>query len=359
MTTRAQMATRLELSPSSPTKTFVLEVHSSEPRALLGELVGGANVDETDDAYLFIARIPGGEMWVDQLDERFWSFHTDLPVKHASAFLAPLVETRRDLDWVWLPSGHLRNVWPNAVSRRVVTSFHGSGFLDAEAPAQDLRVQLSGRDADNLVDLISADPRYRSAISFDGVQASIADPDFGVVEEAVNRKGRFAVSGDSLELHLQFVQQVVARYSTLVRLCEQAAIMFAPFDGEQQDGGGHMTGTPVVVRFSREIKDLAAFAATLFSARHPFRLWGMPEIGPETVTVEAVDLHVGQTLSIHIGRDWLRVHLGAGSCGNTVARLIANLQHTFDGALYMQDPLFDAALRHGVIGPDGGRAVPA
>ena len=157
------------------------------------------------------------------------------------------------------------------------------------------------------------------------------------------------MSGDSLELHLQFVQQVVARYSRLVRLCERRALTFTAFDAERDDGGGYATGAPVVVRFSREIEDLASFTATLFSARQPFRLWGVPDIGPDVVSVEAVDLHVGQALPMDIGRDWLRVHLTTGSCGNTIARLIANLQHTFDGALYMQDPLLDAALRHGNV----------
>ncbi len=344
MTTRAQMATRLELSPSSPTKTFVLEAHSTEPREMLSDIVGTKNVEDTQDAYLFKAHIPQGDMWVDQLDERFWSFHTDLSVKDASTFLSPMVEKRRDLDWIWLPSDHLRKVWPDSVSRRVRTSFTGSRFVSENSPAQDLRVQLSGKDADALLDLIANDERYRAAVSFESIQASIVDPDFGAVEEAVNKMGRFAVSGDSFELHLQFVQQVVARYSNLVRLCEDKVIRFSTFDSKSEDGGGFLTGGPIVIRFSREIEDLARFTSTLFSSRQPFRLWGIPELSGGTAEVEAVDLHVGQSLPIDIGRDWMRVHLHEGSCGNTVARLITNLQHSFDGALYLQDPTLEAAL---------------
>ena len=208
-------------------------------------------------------------------------------------------------------------------------------------------MQLSGRDAENLLDLITGDLRYRSAVSFDSVQASIVDADFGFVEEAVNRMGRFAVSGDSLELHLMFVQQIVSRYSSFVKLCEDAAISFTGFNADQEDGGGRVTGAPLVIRFSREIEDLASFTAALFSSRQPFRLWGVPEVGEDSVEVTAVDLHVGQVLPIDIGKNWLRVQLREGSCGNTVARLITNLQHTFDGALYMQDPLLDAALHLG------------
>ena len=87
-------------------------------------------------------------------------------------------------------------------------------------------MQLSGRDAESLLDLITGDLRYRSAVSFDSVQASIVDADFGFVEEAVNRMGRFAVSSDSLELHLMFVQQIVSRYSSFVSCGEDAAMSF-------------------------------------------------------------------------------------------------------------------------------------
>ena len=61
--------------------------------------------------------------------------------------------------------------------------------------------------------------------------------------------------------------------------------------------------------------------------------------------VEAVDLHVGQTLQLDIGSRWMRVYLYEGACGNTVARLISNLQHRFDGALTLKDIDIDAATR--------------
>ena len=41
---------------------------------------------------------------------------------------------------------------------------------------------------------------------------------------------------------------------------------------------------------------------------------------------------------MEVGHDWMRVYLHAGSCGNTVARLISNLQMRFDGALALTHP---------------------
>jgi hypothetical protein len=112
------------------------------------------------------------------------------------------------------------------------------------------------------------------------------------------------------------------------------------------DGGAQLYGAPVVLRFSRPIPDLELFLEQLFSAREPFRLWGIPQMsGDRTAEVEAVDLHVGQQLRFDVAPEWLRVYLSEGGCGNTVARLASNLQHHFDGALSIVDTALDAELR--------------
>jgi hypothetical protein len=338
VTTRADMARELALSPRSPTKTFVLEVHGDDPTERLNELVGTQHVEATEDAYLFKVHLPEGAFWVDQLDERFWSLHTDMRAGSAFALLRERVEKRRDLDWMWLPSEHLRHMWPNAVSRRVRTDFQGHRFLGDTASAQDLKVQLAGRDAEALLDYISAHERYTSAVSFDSVQAYLDDPALGSVNEGVNRMGRFAVSGDSIEFHLQFVHAVVQRYRQLVTLCEQKAIAWTFFDRHGDDGGGSVSGGPIAIRFSRPIQDMPRFLGELFAVRRPFRLWGAPLIADGVAEIEAVDLHVGQRIRMDVGETWMRVYLEAGSCGNSVARLISNLQHRFDGALTMVDP---------------------
>jgi hypothetical protein len=101
---------------------------------------------------------------------------------------------------------------------------------------------------------------------------------------------------------------------------------------------------PIGIRFSRPIPDLPAFREELFSSRAPFRLWGQPAVTEGEALVEAVDLHAGQRIGIELGHDWMRVNLHAGSYGNTVARLISNLQTRFYGALALTHPdLHDAA----------------
>src|SRR5262249_35264294 len=165
------MAGQLALSPVSATKTYVVEAHTPEPAACLSDLPG--RVEATEDAFLYRVATPKGLYWVDQLDERFWRFHTDMRNGDAYPILRDWVSARRDLDWMWLPSEHLRHLWPGAISRRVRTDFRGGRLLGSTTPARDVRVQLQGDNAEHLLDLISDIPEYTSAVSFDGVEADV------------------------------------------------------------------------------------------------------------------------------------------------------------------------------------------
>jgi len=72
----------------------------------------------------------------------------------------------------------------------------------------------------------------------------------------------------------------------------------------------------------------------------PFRLWGEAEIAADGIgSVEAVDLHVGQRLSIDVTVDGVRLYLPEGTCGNTIVRLVTNLQHRFDNRAFTEPDL--------------------
>ncbi|MEV2193511.1 hypothetical protein AB0I02_21355 [Streptomyces phaeochromogenes] len=344
MTTRATMVERLR-DASGPTRTVVLEAHceASDPEERIRSVFGANDYAATDDAFLFRVFVENGEVWVDQLGGRFWSVHTSMPMRKINPFLHEKIERRRDLDWMWLPSGHLENLWPDAISNRVRTKFHGRDFLTEDDPAQDLTINLAGRGAERLLRHISNDEKYRSAVSFDSVQVALSDPNLGRINEGVDRMGRFAVSGD-LEYHFQFVDAVVHRYSRLVELCEARAINWSSAGSE---GGSIFTGSPIAIRFSRQIPSLEHFVGSLFASRQPFRLWGVPELSGDVAKVEAVDLHVGHSLRMEIGVQWMRVYLDKGTCGNTIARLVSNLQHRFDSQLEFIDPELQAALEVG------------
>lgn len=222
----------------------------------------------------------------------------------------------------------------------MATDFSGGRLTPPADEVADLKLRVRGAAADSVLQLIES--RYRKAVSFSAVAIDAADDDLGAVAEAISRDGRFVANGNDFSFHQTIVRRVIDRYRHFVEAIERRALRWV----ELPDGGAQLQGAPVVLRFSRPVPDLGLFLDQLFSAREPFRLWGIPQItGEHSAEVEAVDLHVGQQLRFDITADWLRVHLFEGGCGNTVARLASNLQHHFDGALSIVDKELDAGLK--------------
>ena len=339
---RKQLESQFRSPDTSPWKTFVLETHADgDDAAFLADVFGSGASRETDDRSLHQLFSSYLSITVDHLDPRFWSFHTRSSTAATYAFLKSAVARRRDLDFVWLPSAHLRRVQRDTPPNWIKTNFTGRRILPADE-VQELSVMVRGRASQSLLDLISRQRDHAHAISLSQLEVAVADPDLGYVVEAVNRTALFVAKGESFTLHELVVQQVVSRYRRLVEAAESLALGFERVGDE---GGGHMLGGPIELRFSRALPDLERFLDDLLSSREPFRLWGMVDnASDDYAEIEAVDLHVGQRIRIEVSREMLRVHLRAGGCGNTIARLVANLQHHVDGGIRAVDDRMNSEL---------------
>lgn len=335
---REELAARFE-GDSLLLKTFVLEAHAPQGApALLEQVVADEGVvSRTSDSFVQRVRVREDvEFFVDHLDGRYWSFHTWSPARSAHQFLRDAVGQRRDLDWTWLPSGHLLDFWRAGEPRYGRTEFSSERF---KTDAGRLQLTVAGAEASQFLDYVKE--RYGRSVAFDHVGVRTRDAAFGSVDEVLDRSGRFVSRGDSFALHQALVQAVVGRYRRLVEAVEARALAWTA----REEGGATLTGAPVLFRFGIPVPDLEAFAAALFSSREPFRLWGVPrEIDEGVLSVDAVDLHVAERLRFELTDRWMRVHLYQGGCGNTVARLVTTLQHTLDADLTLGEPELQAAI---------------
>ena len=336
---------RVQFSTPSDTtwKTLVLEAHpgSLAPSEYLAEVFGAPRVQPTEDVHLH--RVDLGDdtaFTVDDLDGRFWSFHSTSPTQLALRAVQAKVSLRRDLDFVWLPTEHLRQIRPGSRPSFVKADFKGAAIRPAD-DIQDLSISVRGRHADQLLDTVSRNNGHGHAFSIDRITFPIEDEDFGYVEQALNRRAHFVARGDSFALHQQVVADVIARYRSFVEAVEARTTRFRPIGDA---GGGALSGRPIEICFSRPLPSIPALFDELFSSREPFRLWGLYNVDESYGECDAVDLHVGACLRIEAQPEFLRVQVYDGACGNTIARLVSNLQHHVDGALSIVDPELNALL---------------
>ena len=339
---RKMLEAEFKSQAASPWKTFLVETHAGDDAGgFLVDAFGRQVVTETEDASLHELRLAESRFVVDHADQRFWSFHTQGPTGEARAFLKAAVSKRRDLDFVWLPAAHLREIAGASPPNWIVTDFAGQRVLASDR-VQRLSVKVRGGAVQRLLELMAEQPELAHAVSLSKLEVGLSDPSLGLVTEAVDRLALFVTKGESLTLHEYVVRQVVGRYRRLVEATEALAVSF---ESSGEDGGGKLEGGVIELRFSDALPDVSRLVEDLLSSREPFRLWGTVDyVTDEHADIEAVDLHVGQRTRLEVTREAIRLFLRAGGCGNTVARLVSNIQHHVDGGIQAQDPRIQAEI---------------
>jgi hypothetical protein len=146
--------------------------------------------------------------------------------------------------------------------------------------------------------------------------------------------GRFTNRSDSITALRQTIRVVTNIYRYSTEMAEDASW---PQDNDASTSGKPISlGAPLLIRFSQSL-DMDTFERWIASLRRKnnrFRLWGNPIVrGPGKVHIYAVDNHLWQPVDLEITRNHLYALLPSGTCGNTIHRLVANIQRFIDPKL--------------------------
>lgn len=344
-TTTVDKAARALIAGSGTVKTYTVEVNAAEgeaPEVLARQASSlGFDVQSTRDSDLFVLRRDRLTFFADLLDPRFWLLHTASGAGRAKQAVRRLVWDSRQVDSCWFPQTLLHSIQASGTSRWFKADFKGEGFLPADGVAdRRLRVQLEGEHPDELFKVLASLEAYRTAAALSAVACRIGDAD-DWVDEIAHFNGGFVARGRSFENHVGFVAEAVDRYRALVERVENRyRLSWSAAD----HGGFTFDGDVLTIRLSRRVTDLDQLLDGLFSCRDPFRLWAVPrKVSDDFATAEVVDLHIGEAFSMDIATDYIRVYLSDRVCGNTVLRLLTNLQHRYDAT---------AAADSLVVGPE-------
>jgi hypothetical protein len=340
-------------------KAFLLETSrfngSRDALAALGSLRQEiAPVDDT----LYRLRWRGEESdWalVEVADERYPVLYTALESDRANNRVDRLIQGSPLLDRAWFAAPMSQYLW------RLVLDAHPSHRFSQivfeheslyEVFADDLPVSSADSELDDRWNVDDEDiigvERRRALMQISerigklGRALARMRPEYEPLESIVRLRipaphrgghdvyfdGKFTNRSDSISSLLQTIQMVTSIYRRLTELAEEAAW---PQAADMVTGGGPpiSLGNPLLVKFGESL-DLATFErwiAVLRRKNNRFRLWGNPiKLGEGKVHIYAVDNHLWQPIDLEITRDHLYALLPAGTCGNTIHRLVTNLQ---------------------------------
>lgn len=330
-------------------KSYLMEAHTDGQLPIQERLTRAfLEVARLEDSSLLRVSRDNVFFFVDAGDPRFLVLHSTAPIKETDALFLKLTEPDMlGFDHAWLPGPFLNRNVRGALTGfkfRYETSVAGvevrridSSTGEILEPRQAARFSMSVADdqyaAQEYRNLIAADVfEGRKALEQVQFRAIDLDEPSDVIVNSIYSKGKLVGKGTSIAGHLFTVASLLDGYRNVIRSIEQEfAIGWVPA------GGGLVhNGEPFVFRFPNDVAivDLASFVESVFSSSLPFRLFGIPHrASDDRIDVEAIDLHTGDPLSFEIGRDWMRVFLPRGSCGNIIARLYTNLLHAMSAEI--------------------------
>lgn len=141
--------------------------------------------------------------------------------------------------------------------------------------------------------------------------------------------GKFSTRGKSFNRHLWLVNKLYSDYKNLVyNIEENYAISI---------DNNKLLGLPINIEFKRDDLTAEYIIKAIFSNKKPFKLWGYADkIDDGYYKVLAVDLHngnQGNKINFEITKDFISVYLSKRNCGNTIARLVCNIQQYLDSQI--------------------------
>ena len=319
-------------------KTYVLECHGDFPRRFE---TGGMRCEVGDTGLdpVKILRVREGgeatEFFLNMEDRRFLLLHTNGRSEDTDRIVGALTgDGSHTFDNVWLHSAMLKRLAdvPGNSLRGFGVSYSGRFLMAGEggdADAGGLNLSVVGPLAEELQSAVEARPRIKRAAAHSSVRIKrgLGDDPYDFVQDDVHSTGRFTVKrGKSVQDHLQLIDACREEYAETIAGVEMRRIGMGETEGKMIAEGGQFD-----FKFSHSIDDLDTFIDRMFSATAPFRMWGLKSpIHEGYFGVIAADLHAGTRMHFDIARDLMRVYLYKRGCGNTVLRLLTNLQLHYD-----------------------------
>lgn len=353
-------------------KTFLFETLRDGSDSLPLELVlreAGVELERVDET-LFRAR-PRGERagWglIELLERRHPVLYTMLDSKDAQKWASAIVDTSPWLDRVWFSAPIFSTLWsyvhqtihPQRFSRLTFEyearyELEGVGQLrsaeEDESEDEDLELTEDLGDVETPIERRSSRCTLVERIAeIDAKLRSLQEiywPFYSITQLRVPSatrgghdfyfNGRVTNRSDSFMDHRQQVAFVLRLYRTTTEAAEETLWMALERAGDDVTEAYRLHGAPVLMRFSEPLSDAVfeRWMTLMFARRSRFRLWGNPiRIGNGQVHVYGVDRHLWQPVYLEFTRRHVIGILPKGTCGNTVHRLVTNIQRFVDPAV--------------------------
>jgi hypothetical protein len=299
--------------------------------------------------------------FLERLSPRIVALYSMLESKHLTPAVRRVVIGSSELDWVWLSGLTFSVLWglvvklsPPSRFAKLVFTHHSVYEVDEELEEADTEEELTEPQEESedtatvierraarfqLIDRIHVvserlgalqrtySPLYAiSQLRFPS-PAGRGGHDFYENGRVTNR----SVSFRDHRLHVLFVSRI---YEQLLGRTERQAWYSVQTSLKTPGEFRKIIGAPLTVQFVEPLSTTTFeqwIKSTFERSRNRFRLWGHPiRLGPTKVHVYGLDRHLWQPIFLELTAKGCLAIIPNGTCGNTVQRLVTNIQRYLD-----------------------------
>lgn len=298
--------------------------------------------------------------FLETVGERFIIFYTMERSESADRWVRNVVLSSPQLDHVWLSGWTFNVLWQRLKeishpSRFVRIVFEHESIFQVDSDLDSDFDEGESEEKEETVVVVERRTSRFSLVDRIGVVADklgkfqeLYSPLYSITRlrfpSPVGRGGHeFFYNGkvtnrsDSFRDHRSHLLYVLDVYNRLTRRVEDIA-WYSVEKIPLQRGGEFqkLIGAPLTVIF-RDPLDQETFdhfiSSTFQRVRNRFRLWGNPiRLGPRKVHVYGLDQHLWQPIFVEVTDKHLMAIVPKGTCGNTIHRLVTNIQRYLDPA---------------------------
>ena len=340
-------------------KTYMLETvsHGSPSPVLPKAFPERIRLDRLDDTIFRVhdaaheGRVVG---LLEAMDDRHPVLYTTLAAQESDRWVRQVVDRNPWLDRLWLSSTILYQLWQYVQSTTPSHRYVRLGF-EHEAWYESSGTALANDDADAPVDDDDRGPEFvehrRSKVQLTErlsvLQARLPDlvklydplhslvqlqvPSGGRGGHLLHFDGKATNRSDSFVEHRATVGLVLNLYRRVTEYAEQRLWVDTTDAG---DDGFRVTGAPVLIKFSNPLSPLTFERFVELGLQRKmsrFRIGGyVRRRGPTKVQLAAIDRHLWQPFLLEATTRQLLAVLPRGMCGNSIHRLVTNVQRFVD-----------------------------
>ncbi|MEV5316894.1 hypothetical protein AB0K92_04325 [Streptomyces sp. NPDC052687] len=278
---------------------------------------------------------------LEELDPRYLALYTILPSSSSDKLLREAVIGNPFLDHLWLSSQSFLSLWrqvlrDNSANRYGKITFEHESLYESSADEAEAFVADERRTSRfTMVDKIGVISQKMNPLKEEYAPlASITQlriPAQGRGGHDLYYDGKLTNRSSSFQDHRATLRGVVDLYSSLTQSVEEQLWVSASAAPRFSDGN---LGSVAEIIFSRSLPEdvFKRWVISLFNnRRNRFRITGFPTWLSDTkVHANAIDQHLWQPLVLEITTERVVAVLPHGTCGNSINRLISNIQRFID-----------------------------